>query len=321
MKNPLVSVLVPVYNGGPFLKPAVESILRQTYPHLEVIIVDDGSTDRCLDTLSDLNDKRVRILTQPNAGRAVALNRGLDHASGEFCAIQDADDLSEPNRIERQVESLEKDPELAVVLTGHSLIVENRVLAPRFAGKSAAECRLDIDQMRLPAHDPTAMYRLGLTRSIRFEESLLLGAAWDHILRIGERYPMLVLPACLYSYRVHAQAATRQNAGRNQVMSRKVIERALQRRGGRSEFGEMEAAPRNGRELLERGLVTHFIESVLDLRRAGESDKAFYTAMRCIRLRPFDLSFYKPLLFSLTPLQVVSVYRSRKPQPRVGAVV
>src|SRR5579864_1926155 len=81
-ERPLVTVAIAVFNAGQFLRPSVESILSQTYQNLEVFVVDDGSTDSCLDSLAGIDDGRLRILSQGNQGKAVALNRVMDAASG-----------------------------------------------------------------------------------------------------------------------------------------------------------------------------------------------------------------------------------------------
>ena len=75
--NPLVSVLIPVYNAGEYLRPALKSIIEQTYSNLEIIVIDDGSTDACIDTITDVKDSRIRIVSQENAGKSAALNYGL----------------------------------------------------------------------------------------------------------------------------------------------------------------------------------------------------------------------------------------------------
>src|SRR5688500_6881375 len=104
MNEPLVSILMPVYNAGEYLRPAVDSVLCQTHSNLEILIVDDGSTDGCSQQIAGLKDTRIRLFQRPHAGRPAALNHGLKQMSGEFFAIQDADDLSDPRRIERQVQ-------------------------------------------------------------------------------------------------------------------------------------------------------------------------------------------------------------------------
>ena len=105
MSSPLISVVTPVYNAGRYLRPAVESILVQTFRDFELIVVDDGSKDDSLAVLREYeaNDHRVRIITRPNTGIVGALNDGLAAARGEFIARMDSDDLSTPERFEKQI--------------------------------------------------------------------------------------------------------------------------------------------------------------------------------------------------------------------------
>ena len=80
--RPLVTVIIPVFNAGAYLRPAVESIINQTYSNLEIIIIDDGSTDNCINTITDIikQDSRVLLISQKNAGKAAALNRAVINA-------------------------------------------------------------------------------------------------------------------------------------------------------------------------------------------------------------------------------------------------
>src|SRR5687767_14591739 len=98
--EPLVSVIICTYNAGNYLRDAITSILSQTHRNLEVLVVDDGSSDGSAEAAhKTINDERVRWLNQNNAGKPVALNRALNEIRGEFYAIQDADDISHPSRI------------------------------------------------------------------------------------------------------------------------------------------------------------------------------------------------------------------------------
>ncbi len=202
-QRPLVSVIICVYNAGEYLRHAVESIVKQRYEKIEIIIVDDGSTDGCMRSLNDIGDERIRRIAQRNAGKPFALNRALSELRGEFYAIQDADDLSHPFRIEHQLRCMQEHPEVAAVFCGHEIVLNGRHLAPRFRAKNSEECRADIRAFRMPAHDPTVMYRVEAVRGMRYEEALRIGQGFDYILRVGEQYPMMVLGECLYSYRVH----------------------------------------------------------------------------------------------------------------------
>ena len=97
MKLALISCIVPVFNGERYLGEALESILKQSYQSLQIIVVDDGSTDGTA-ALVDHYEGQVRFLRQPNAGTAVARNSGLNAAEGEFVAFLDADDLWHPEK-------------------------------------------------------------------------------------------------------------------------------------------------------------------------------------------------------------------------------
>ncbi|MFC1574463.1 glycosyltransferase family 2 protein [Gemmatimonadota bacterium] len=115
--NPLVSVVIPVHNGASFLAEAIESVLSQGHRPLEVIVVDDGSTDDSAG-IAESFAPLVRCLRQPNLGTGAARNRGMEDAGGEFWAGLDADDLWPEGRLERQMEVFAADP-TADLVTGH----------------------------------------------------------------------------------------------------------------------------------------------------------------------------------------------------------
>ncbi|MFB9762683.1 glycosyltransferase family 2 protein [Ectobacillus funiculus] len=108
----LVSVVTAVYNGEKYLQECIQSILNQTYPEFEYIIVNDGSTDGTKEILDAVQDTRVRIIhLDQNCGAAFCLNQGIDQAKGKWIAIQDADDISAPTRLEEQVSYLKSHPQ------------------------------------------------------------------------------------------------------------------------------------------------------------------------------------------------------------------
>jgi len=115
---PLVTVAMPVYNAGRYLRPAVMSIVAQTFQDWELLILDDGSTDNALDSIADINDKRIRIVQDGhNNGLSIRLNQAIDLARGHFLARMDSDDISYPNRFARQVEVLTINPEIDLLAT------------------------------------------------------------------------------------------------------------------------------------------------------------------------------------------------------------
>jgi glycosyltransferase involved in cell wall biosynthesis len=112
----LVSVIIPTFNRALICKRAVDSVLSQTHRNVEVIVVDDGSTDRTKEVICDL-DKRVKYIWQPNAGVSAARNRGMDSAQGEFVAFLDDDDRWAPYKLEAQLSVFQHLPDVGMVWT------------------------------------------------------------------------------------------------------------------------------------------------------------------------------------------------------------
>ena len=129
---PLVSVVIPAYNAAATLSATLDSVLAQTYPHVEIIVVDDGSRDGTPDVLARYAP-RVRGIRQANGGLAAARNTGLAAAQGLFIALLDADDLCEPERIGAQVAFMFDRPDVVLCGTEFSCFDDNGVVADRFA--------------------------------------------------------------------------------------------------------------------------------------------------------------------------------------------
>src|SRR5262249_44337347 len=116
MTAPAVSVLMPVHNGETYLRPAIDSLLAQTFGDFELIVIDDGSTDRTPAIAREYRDPRVRVERfEKNCGLSAALNHGLQMIHAPLVARQDADDVSRPDRLEAQVAVLRSQPDVALV--------------------------------------------------------------------------------------------------------------------------------------------------------------------------------------------------------------
>jgi glycosyltransferase involved in cell wall biosynthesis len=309
-RGSLVTVIMPVYNAGAYLRPAVESVLAQTYAHWELVLIDDGSTDGCVEALADIEDPRIRRFRQTNSGKPAAMNRGLALARGEFYALQDADDLSHPARIERQAACLEANPQVAGVFCGHEMILDGRALAATFRAKTVEECARDIEAGRMPGHDPTAMYRLSMVREIDYSEDLAVVEGLDYIMRVGERFPLMVLGECLYGYRIHAQSLTKQNPSHRNRMIQAAFDRMYDRRGEpRRPAPGLDRGPGGRLRDADNDLVSHFTQSVADQVLAGRRAGAVGTGFACWRLHPGSVYYAKPLLYALTPRRLMKLYR------------
>jgi len=129
VKRPLVSVLMPVYNAAEFIAVSLQSIIEQDYDQLEIIIVDDGSTDQSIDVIQSFFDQRIVVVKNPeNMGLAASLNKAITIATGAFLARMDADDIAHPSRISRQVNFMLDHPDVDILGTSMQYFGESRFL-------------------------------------------------------------------------------------------------------------------------------------------------------------------------------------------------
>ena len=115
---PKISVIMPAYNSGRFIGEAIESVIKQTYPDLELIVIDDDSRDSTRSIVEDLQKKfpeKIRYIRQENGGPSKARNAGINQARGEYIAFLDADDIWHAFRLQEGMAILEKDPQIALV--------------------------------------------------------------------------------------------------------------------------------------------------------------------------------------------------------------
>jgi glycosyltransferase involved in cell wall biosynthesis len=200
MTAPLVSVVIPAYNGGAMLRAAVDSVLAQTYAPIEVVVVDDGSTEDIAALLEPVAD-RIRIIRQANAGTAAARNRGLREARGDYLALLDQDDLWDADKLARQM-PLFDDPDVALVHAGARFVdVDGRVTSEVTADPQLdthallAACRLAVQ---------TAVMRRSALQAIGdFDQSLSAADDWDMWIRFIDRFPIAAAPGTLATIRVH----------------------------------------------------------------------------------------------------------------------
>lgn len=131
---PKITVLMPVYNCALYIKEAVDSILNQTYSDFEFLIIDDASTDGTIDLIKDYTDTRIKLIEKPvNTGYTNSLNFGLSIAKGEYIARMDGDDISLPERFEKQVEFLNENKDVVLCGTALKIIDSDRVICyPEF---------------------------------------------------------------------------------------------------------------------------------------------------------------------------------------------
>jgi glycosyltransferase involved in cell wall biosynthesis len=196
--HPGVSTIIPCLNGERYLAEAITSVLAQAYQPLEVVVVDDGSTDRSAEIARGLGEM-VRVIEQPHGGASVARNRGVANASGELLAFLDADDLWTEGRLHRQVTALVRDPDLDMVL-GHTEQFVSPDVPP------AARDRFRFDYAPTPARVSGALVvrRAAFDRVGGFSPRWQTGEFIDWYLRAEEKgLRCLFLPETVLRRRLH----------------------------------------------------------------------------------------------------------------------
>ncbi len=224
MTSPRVSVVIPVHNGEQYLAEAIESVLEQTSPPFEVLVVDDGSTDASA-ALADRYRPQVRCTSQPHAGAGSARNRGIALTSGEYLAFLDADDLWAPTKLARQIAEIVSDPTIDLVF-GHMRHFVSQDLDPIEA--ACLRCPPEAQ----PGYHCGAMLarRTALRRVGPFREDLRVGEFVDWIARAREhRLREAMLTGVVLSRRLHATNLSRQDMLDRRDFAR-VVKASLDRR-------------------------------------------------------------------------------------------
>jgi glycosyltransferase involved in cell wall biosynthesis len=122
---PLISVIIPVYNGEKTIQETIKSVLQQTFTDFELIIINDGSTDSTLEKIAQFKDDRIKVLSFPNKGLATSRNRGITNSHGDYLAFIDADDLWTQDKLQAQLRALQHHPEAVLAYSWTDYIDED----------------------------------------------------------------------------------------------------------------------------------------------------------------------------------------------------
>lgn len=197
-RTPLVSVVIPTYNRADLLPAAIRSACAQSYAHLEILVVDDGSTDETAAAVHTIGDPRVRHVPHPrNKGLPAARNTGIRAARGEYVAFLDDDDAWHPEKIAKQVAAI---PEFDALLT--AAVADGRIL------RRHDRPTVTLEDLRRASFDPSSlMARTSVLREVLFDEALRQGEDWDAFIRIARRYSIgwLAEPLLYYNAGPHAR--------------------------------------------------------------------------------------------------------------------
>jgi len=233
----LVSVMIGVYNCENYLAEAIDSVLAQTYSPIELIVVDDGSTDGTAE-VAKAYGSRVRYAFQERGGMGAGRNHAVSLARGGYFAFLDADDRFRPEKIERQMAAFEQEPSVEVVF-GHM----SEFISPDLDAEAAARLRRPVDVAPWPTPNLMLVTRAAFFRVGLFSTTLRVGIGVDwyaHALEAGIKQVMI--PDVVLERRLHTQNnGIRESASRAQYLH--VLKASIDRRGGQEAAGEAGEAP------------------------------------------------------------------------------
>ncbi|MFH1171538.1 MAG: glycosyltransferase [bacterium] len=208
--RPAISVVLTTYNGERYLGQTLDSILNQTFREYELIIVDDASTDSTPSILHDAGGKDPRIVlvrNEKNLGGTASLNRGLERARGRYIAIMDHDDISLPERLQKEFAFLEDHPDIFLVGTRANIIDERGKIVSTSKTPTDPEALARILRKRNPFYHPSIMFRNNGT--VRYREKIRYVMDYDLYLRLlTERKRLANLPDVLLQYRLVPTSAS-----------------------------------------------------------------------------------------------------------------
>lgn len=247
--RPLVSVVMAVYNGEQYLIDAVESIQRQTVRDIEVILIDDGSTDGSGAILEQrgAQDPRLRIVRRPHRGLTPSLNEGCRLARGEYIARMDADDVAFPDRLERQLAFLRQHARVAALGGGYvRLSAAGRPVCQRSMPVAHAEIVATLAHASALLHPSVTMRASAVAAVGGYRPAFLHAEDYDLWLRLAERYELANLPEPVLYYRCHAGQVSSRHVVQQSISYLAVGESARRRRAtGRDPFRDEQAVTRD----------------------------------------------------------------------------
>ena len=288
VNRPLVSVITPTFNRADFVGECIESVLGQTYPNLEHLLVDDGSTDNTQEIVERyLPDQRLRFARQANSGQATARNMGLGMARGEYICFLDSDNVWKLDKIERQLKLMQQHPAVDVIYGNQEVIDEDGNILPmpehkrmkRYSGRITDKLLLD----NFVSFNTAMIRRRCFDKVKGFDQSVRAGDDYDLWLRFSAHFEFLHVPEIFGQYRVM----------KNQISTDK------------------ERRFNSNKAMLERFIAAHpelvdeaqqrFVWSRFHVRRgrtrasAGRKADAFNDYLTALRLKPFSAAPWRAL--------------------------
>jgi glycosyltransferase involved in cell wall biosynthesis len=315
IKTPIVSVVMPAYNTAKYIKSAIESILRQTFSAFEFIIIEDHSTDNTLDIIQEYAVKDNRIIlykNNQNLGIAPSLNRGLIIARGEYAARMDADDISYPQRLEKQVAYLKANPDVCMVATSFERIDENGdIIGPIVLNVNKYELKRKMKIENYVSHGSVMFRREEVMQLGNYREKCLHNEDYDLWLRMIEKYEIAQIPEILYKFRISEESLSSKYAvemlGYNRLVKQFARERELH---GRDSYDQLPMGHNFAKTTSEpERLASLHLQKGLAFLASDQKQNAIAEFWQCVKSKPFHCWYWFLMIASLVPTAVLNVLR------------
>ena len=231
---PKIAVIIPLYNRADFIAQTIQSVLNQTYPNIELIVVDDGSTDNSRNVLKQFEGK-IRILEHSgrvNKGQSAAINLGIKSSESNYVAILDSDDLFAPEKIQLQVEFLGKNTEVGLVYgNGYNIDEKGKKLYPIYSADHREHSKPERVLLDCYINVPSnSLVRRSIFEQVgEFDESMRSAQDHDMAIRLAEVTQFAYLDKILWYYRRHDNTQSGQFATRRWQVGFNILDKAYKR--------------------------------------------------------------------------------------------
>lgn len=212
MNEPLVSIILPVYNCGDFLHDSVLSLLEQSYSNLQIIIINDGSTDNSKNILDSFADSRINLISRENKGLIYTLNEALSLCDGKYIARMDGDDISHKDRIFEQVKYLEKNKDIAVLGCSANIIdMDSKTIGNRFPPRNP-QINKSLLLFGPTLIHPSVMFNKELIGDdLYYDINAYLAEDYELWLRLSSKYKISNVKDILFDYRYNNNSVSNTN--------------------------------------------------------------------------------------------------------------
>ena len=298
---PTISVIVPAYNAERTILETITSVQQQTFSDFELIVINDGSTDRTLELLNTVNDPRLKVFSYANGGLSAARNRGISQASGEFIAYLDADDLWTADKLELQLAALQQYPESGVAYSWNYCMDEQGksfYADPPIFATDQVYAQLLMDNFIV--NGSNCLIRRQAVESVgEFDPEVAGSADWDYWLRLALHWPFVVVPKHQVFYRISSGSMSA-NVEFMERCNLRVIEKTFQ-----SAPPEMQSLKNQSLARSYRYIAHMYWTRIGTADAAKQADQKLWMA---IRLYPPILQdrWVQNLLFKLLLIRLVS---------------